>query len=131
MGNRALACIIKLETDDLGVRRPMSQQEQLAVTSTVKRGMDWITAALHSVAQTWQMPFNDSRWELSHNEAGNQYALIVEGQRKKKMIKRFTSWELENCLSDTELQGDLHMRLLKILNSVAPSAEIFKGKIEL
>jgi hypothetical protein len=106
-----------------GKRKQVSQMKEQAVSASVgqKKGMDWVTAALDSVSQTWQMPFSGSRWEVDAKE--KTFLLVVLGQKdKRKAVKLFSSWELENCLFDEKLQEELKMRLLKLLNFVGTSS---------
>lgn len=102
--------------------------------STLERkGMNWIDSELSWVSKTWQLPFRAKHWECVENSGERAFSLIVEGLNKRRAMKVFSKSELQDCQTDTKLQGDLQMRLLRMLNFVAEQKDkrtndLFSGK---
>lgn len=82
-------------------------------------GRTWVTTRLHEVSKAMDLKFETYYWEPNAISAEhNEHLLMVVGKNKKKAGKIFSCWELENCVTDLDLQAELQTRIFKLLDFV-------------
>jgi hypothetical protein len=100
------------------------QQTSGQVNTKTQEGILWVSNALEERAGALDVAVQGFEWQL--NPTGTEsdlHAFILIGKRGKRVVKLFTATELEQCLSDRQLQSHIHHRLTRMLNFLGGHAE--------
>ncbi|MBA3992654.1 MAG: hypothetical protein C0469_03945 [Cyanobacteria bacterium DS2.3.42] len=78
--------------------------------------MIWIENLLTSIAESVALEIDSWKWDIcGTGDGGKTYQLVLTGRGDKRAIKLFTANELEQCLTDLNLQAEFSVRLTPLV----------------
>ena len=90
--------------------------------------MTWIGNLLQTLANSGSVRISSWQWQLDDMDNEKTIQLVVVGSRGKRAIKSFTIDELDRCLSDRELQSEIHLRLTRLVSFLGGRDEPHSAK---
>lgn len=77
--------------------------------------MDWILQKAIRLADNRNVKLGSAEWQSDSLANSENHFLAVAGGKRKRVMKQFSKFELENCVHDEQLQQDVMDRLDKMI----------------
>jgi hypothetical protein len=90
-----------------------------SVANKTQAGRLWITNFIYERAEELGVTLKGFEWQFDPSGTDSSvHALVLTGKRQKRVVKLFSTSELEQCGEDRRLQSDIGRHLIRLLHFV-------------